>query len=235
MNDVSGVQHRCSHLLTAHVGDVGVVTSIPSPTARKRPPPFVTISQQVGVGLRSLPERLVGALNAQSPSNQAGWTAWDRGVIEKVAKKYHIPVQLIESIEESGYSWIETFLSAFGGLPDEIAMVHRVRDTVRELAAPGYVVLMGHGSVFMTRDMPGGIHIRLVAPLRLRIENFAHCFQVSTLEAAARLKLAQRNWISFLKRFWPICNLAPETFAATLNTAVLDEERLVKCIVSLVT
>jgi hypothetical protein len=86
----------------------------------------------------------------------------------------------------------------------------------------------------MTRDMPGGIHIRLVAPLRHRIENFARCFQISTLEAAARLKEAQRNWTSFLKRFWPIRNLAPETFAATLNTAVLDEGRHGKCIVSLV-
>jgi hypothetical protein len=202
---------------------------------RKRPPPFITISQQVGVGLRSLPQRLTEALNAQAPSAQAPWCAWDREVIEKVARNYHIPVQLIERIEESGYSWIETFLSGFGGLPDETAMVHRVRDTVRELAAPGYVVLVGHGSVFMTRDMPGGIHIRLVAPLRLRIENFAHCFQVSTLEAAARLKQAQRSWASFLKRFWPIRNLAPETFAATLNTGVLDEGRLVKCIASLVT
>ena len=114
-------------------------------------------------------------------------------------------------------------------------MVHRVRDSVRALAAQGHVVLVGHGSVFMTRDMPGGTHIRLVAPLRLRVENFAHSFQVSTLEAAKRLKQAERRWTTFLKRFWPIQNLAPDRFAATLNTGLLDESRLVQCIVTLVT
>lgn len=232
MNNLSSVEHCSLGQPARHVGDVA--DRIPSITSRNRPPPFVTISQQVGVGLRSLPQQLVEALNAQSPSAQARWSAWDREVVEKVARDHSIPVQLIERIEEFGYSWIETFLSGFGGMPDEIAMVHRVRDTVRELAAQGQVVLVGHGSVFMTREMPGGIHIRLVAPLRQRTENLARNFQVSTFEAATRLKEAQRHWTAYLKRFWPIQNLAPETFAATFNTAVLDEHRLVQCITTLV-
>ena len=110
--------------------------------------------------------------------------------------------------------------------------MHRLRDTVRRLAAQGHVVLVGHGAVFMTRDMPGGIHIRLVAPLRQRTENLARSLQVPFSEAAERLKLLQRNWTAYLRRFWPTQNLAPETFAATFNATAVDQTHLVHCIVS---
>ena len=56
--------------------------------------------------------------------------------------------------------------------------------------------------------------------------------QVKPTPAAERLKLLQRNWTAHLRRFWPTQSLAPETFAATFNAAALDENHLVRCIVS---
>lgn len=201
---------------------------------RTRPAPFITISRQPGIELEFLAQQLVETLNAQSPPSGPRWSEWDRQLIEKVAQQHGIPVEFIERVEQSRHSWIETLFSDLTGMPDEIVMVHRVRDAVRALAAQGHVVLVGHGSVFMTRDMPGGTHIRLVAPLRHRVATVARGHQISTVEAASRLKQAQRTWTAFLKRFWPIRNLAPETFAATFNTAVLDQNRLVQCIKDLV-
>jgi hypothetical protein len=201
--------------------------------SRSTPPHrFVTISRQIGVGLQSLPHSVATALSAQSSTDRPGWSAWDHELIEKVAVEYHLPMQTIERVEQSGYSWLDTFVSGLGGMPDEFAIVHRVRDAIRDLAAQGQVVLVGHGAVFMTSDMPGGVHVRLVAPLRHRTENFARSLHVTMPEAVSRLKQAQRKWAAYLRKYWPTQDLAPETFAATLNVAALDESRLVGCIVA---
>ena len=155
-------------------------------------------------------------------------------MIEKVSADYRLPVQAIERVEEEGYSWVDTFVSGLGGMHDEVAIVHRLRDSVRALAEQGNVVLVGHGCVFMTRDLPGGLHIRIVAPLRRRIENLARLMNVSTDEAAGRLRQSQRKWDRFLRRFWPLQSMKPETFAATLNSAVLSEDQVLHCVASLV-
>ena len=193
---------------------------------------FVTISRQIGIQFPSLPELVADALSATPSANQSPWSVWDRGIIAKAVAEYELPEQTIEYVEQSGYSWLDTFVSGLGGVPDEFAIVHRLRDTVRRLAAEGHVVLVGHGAVFMTRDMPGGIHIRLVAPLRQRTDHLARSLEVPFSEAAERLKVLQRNWTAYLRRFWPTQSLAPETFAATFNAAALDQTHLAHCIVS---
>jgi hypothetical protein len=196
---------------------------------------FITIARQVGAGGWSLPRRLMEALNAQALPGRTGWTAWERELIEKVADDYHLPVQAVEKLEQSGYSWVDTFISGLGGMPEEFAILHRVEESVRALAASGRAILVGHGSMFMSRDLPGGVHIRLVAPLPQRIENMAHRMHLSMQEAATQLKQSQHHWTAFLRRYWPAQSLAPETFAATLNTALMDEDHLVRCIVTLTT
>ncbi len=196
---------------------------------------FITIARQVGAGGWSLPQHLSEALNARPLPYQSGWSAWDRELIEKVATDYHLPLQSVEKLEQSGYSWFDNFLSSLGEGPEEFVVLHRIEEAVRGLASHGRAILAGHGSVFMTRGKPGGIHIRLVAPLPQRIEDMAHRMHLSLPEAATQLKQAQRSWTAYLRRYWPTQSLAPETFAATLNTALLDEDQLVKCIITLIT
>lgn len=209
--------------------------SIECSNTQTEPARFITIARQVGAGGWSLPQCLAEALNAQALPNQSGWTAWDRELIDKVAGDFDIPVQSVEKLEQSGYSWVDTFISGLGGIPEEFAILHRVEESVSALATSGRAILVGHGSVFMSRGLPGGVHIRLVAPLPHRIEDIARRMRLSTQEATSHLKRSQGSWTAFLRRYWPSQSLAPETFAATLNTALMDEAHLVRCIVSLVT
>ena len=194
--------------------------------------PFLTIARQVGIGLPSLPASVASRLST-APS--ASWTVWDKEIVAKAAAEYGIPVSTIERVEESGYSWLDMFISGLAGTPDDFAVVHRIRDVVQGLAKRGQVVLVGHGAAFMTSDMPGGTHIRLVAPRQHRVESVARNLRMSATDATVRLKDAERKWTAYLRRYWPTKTLAPESFAATFNTAALDEEHLVRCIVTAAT
>ena len=47
---------------------------------------------------------------------------------------------------------------------------HRVAEAIMKFAKLGCVILSGRAAHLITRDLPGGLHIRLVAPLPIRIK-----------------------------------------------------------------
>ena len=93
---------------------------------------------------------------------------------------------------------------------------------IRALAELGRVVIVGRGAVYLTGDMPGGVHVRLVAPAGVRIARTAGATGVSVDAAGAWVRDTDRARESFFRRHWPARPLMPEAFAMTLNTAKLS-------------
>ncbi|HTW94119.1 MAG TPA: cytidylate kinase-like family protein, partial [Tepidisphaeraceae bacterium] len=154
------------------------------------PAVFVTISRQPGAGGIPFAHRLADELNR---ADGAQWTAWDHELIEKVSSEYHIAHSILEMIEERPHSWLDDLLCNFSGseeMPDavELRAFKRVTTTIRALAEAGHAVIVGRGGVFITSQMSGGIHLRLVAPLERRIQNMAEFEHLSPHDAAARVK-----------------------------------------------
>jgi hypothetical protein len=81
--------------------------------------------------------------------------------------------------------------------------------------------------------MPGGVHIRLVAPLDYRIRNFAKTSGLSEHQARARVHELDEARRGFFRHHFPRRVLAPESFAATFNTAVIEENRLVRTVAAM--
>ena len=201
--------------------------------------PFVTISRQAGAGGTTLAQHLVERLNDVNPDAERPWTCWDRELVERVAADHHISQELIDSLEDVHRPWLEDFFTglSFGNgaeQPDELAVYHRVAAAIRALARLGRVVLVGRGGVCITRNMPGGVHVRLVAPQRQRIAFMMRKFNVSQDVAAQQVSRLDRNRESFYRRYWPTHPLASEMFTVTLNTADLTEDQLVECLVPLI-
>lgn len=93
---------------------------------------------------------------------------------------------------------------------------------------------MGRGGVFITGDLPGGVHVRLVAPHQQRVEATARRLGVPPDEAARWVHEADRNRAIFYRRYWPYKHLVPETFTVTLNTAGLSEDQMAAAVLPLV-
>ncbi|WP_428938092.1 AAA family ATPase [Fontivita pretiosa] len=234
-------------LIEEHVRPIlGALRSVPVPaktvTDVTEPPPppepFITISRQPGAGALTLAHQLADALNAELPGDRP-WTCWDRELIEKVAADLRLSARLIDELEDRGHSWIRDFLESLS-LSDEVrhaddAKIYaRVVQTIRALAQAGRVIIVGRGGVFITRNMPGGIHLRLVAPLEKRIEFIARQYQLTTEQAAERIRELERNRILFYRHFWPGLTLSPETFTLTINTAAVEMPAMVQMLVTLV-
>lgn len=200
----------------------------------KRPVPFVTISREPGAGAitlgRVLADRLTRALPAERP-----WTCWDRDAVEAVTADAETHSQVVDALEASSHSWLNEFLSGLSMADHtEAKMFAKTAATIRALAEAGRVVIIGRGGVIITRKMPGGIHVRLVAPLDHRVAHVAEYYQISRTAAAAKVKELEHNQMVFFKRYWPETPVTPEMFTLTINTQQVDQEGAVGLIVSLV-
>jgi cytidylate kinase len=201
---------------------------------------FVTISRLAGSGGLSLAAELVDAINRLSPlaepSGTELWCAWDHDLVQKVATEHRIPNEFIEALEDADHRWFSEFLSSLSTTvdPSEFKVYRRVAMTIRALATAGRAVIVGRGGVFITHGMPGGLHVRLVAPVEFRIEQMANRLQLSHKEAAAKVNEIDRNRAAFYRQHWPAKKLEPETFALTFNTAQLTEPQMVACLLPLI-
>ena len=199
------------------------------------PLPFITISRQAGAGAWTLAQHLVDKLNALNPAADPHWTGWDRELVEKVAADHRIAAELIESLEDSTHSWLADLFTGMSyddrpELVDEARVYHKVAATIRALAKVGHVVIVGRGGVCITRGMPGGIHIRLIAPMDHRVANMARQLNYTNTAAKAWVQQMDHNRAQFYRRYWPGIPLMDDAFALTLNAGLLSEDQMISSI-----
>lgn len=218
--------------MPAHYVPKGIHTAnmphIPPRSAGQAPRvlPFITIAQQIGAEVPNLPQRLAEILSADATDGPP-WSHWDRELIVKVSQDSRIPTELIESVETSGHSWLDDLLNGIAGRVDEMVILHRIRDAVRAVAQSGRAILIGHGSVYFTHDLPGGLHVRLIAPMPVRLAQVGSRFNLTPEKAARHIRQMDRQRQEFFSRFGVPHTVEPESFSAVLNTGELDENPII--------
>lgn len=214
--------------LTSITAAVQASTAFPTGSHGEDTPsrPFVTLSRQAGAGAMSLLPHLVQRLTLTDPEGQP-WEGYDRELVEKVAHDHDIHASLVERLEQESHSWLDDFLAGLAPSrmnQTEIAVERRVAETIRGLARRGRAVIVGRGGVFITRDMPEGVHVHLVAPLRDRIDRLARQRDLTRAEAEAEIDRIDTNRTAFYKRHFPLQPFGPELFTLTLNTSAFNDE-----------
>lgn len=208
--------------------------ALPMGDSEEQRPPFITLSRQAGAGATSLMHRLVERLQTIDP-DPTPWEGYDRELVEKVANEHQLSQSLIEGLEERDQSWITELLSGLDPkafTQSETAIERRVAQTIRGLAQRGRCVIVGRGGVFITRHLPQGVHVHLVATLADRVRHMARVRGISEDQAAQEIERIERNRTAFYRRHFPTQSLGPETFTLTLNTSLLNEDQLVDAILA---
>lgn len=210
----------------------------PGAAVNELPQPFVTISRQAGAGGRSFGRALVDRLNAKF-QNGPRWTLWDDELVQKVAREHALAEAYVQALEDQPHGWFHDFLHGLptGGNdrhPDEFKVYRRVASTIRALARAGRAVIVGRGGAFITADLAAGTHLRLVAPLEFRIREMARRLDITPDAAAGVVREMEHNRAIFYRRHWPHKAIDPESFTMTFNSAKIDLERMVDCVLPLI-
>jgi cytidylate kinase len=169
-----------------------------SPWARP-PAPFVTISRECCSGGSQLAQLLAEKFN-EEPDGQNRWNVYGGNLIDQMLLNYHLPGDLARFLPEDKVPEVNSTIGEIVGLhPSLWELVQKAKATMRRLASGGQVILVGRGANFATAGLPGGVHVRLVAPPDYRARYYAQRFGVSETEARlhnAKCDAARRRYVA---------------------------------------
>lgn len=203
--------------------------------------PFVTISRQAGAGGHALAEALLAQMNqAAGLSMFRGWRMFDREIVEMVASNPKLRVYVPHWREREYRSEIDDILARMiGNVSPQSQVLAEMFGVVRALAARGKVILLGRGGACLTRGLPGGLHIRLVAPLPARIRRMTARLNLAEKEAARVVEERDKSRAALVRRcfnrdiddpllydvVWNTERTAPDVIASTVLRLVEHKAR----------
>lgn len=181
--------------------------------------PFVTISRESGAGGNSLSAALIKALAAQVPGLGAGWQMFDQELCQLVANDAKLGVSLDELVTEKYRSEAERFFyDLVSGRPTQYVAYKRIFGVIRLLAVLGKVIIVGRAGSQITKNMPLGIHVRLVAEERSRIVRMEKYLNVDRYEAERTVREQDRDRARLVRDFFNRDISDPHLYDAVFNT-----------------
>ncbi len=131
-------------------------------------PPFVTISRQFGCQAFDLSKALSEMLKVEFPDYE--YVVYDKKLLTILAEHDEILSEMVRALSKRTKTEIDDWVdSTFSRKPSELKVYRALARTQVILASAGACILIGRGSALTTRHLDSGIHVRLIAPLRWRI------------------------------------------------------------------
>jgi len=153
--------------------------------------PFVTISREVCAGATTVSQLLMPMLNRTFGEEGQAWVLLDRNLLTHALTRQNLEERLAEYLPEDRISEIRGVIGELMGLhPSLWQLEHQVAEMILQLAHVGRVLFVGRGAHLVTQSVPGGFHVRLVAPLEARVRRLMDQQNCSALAAEA---LAQKT------------------------------------------
>jgi cytidylate kinase len=180
---------------------------------RKCVPPIV-LSRQAGSGGRIIADELARKL---------GFELCDKAILDEIATRSKVPKDFLELLDERPAKVLE-LLGA--GLLRGVSITSEdydrvLKSTMRAFLELGSVVIVGRGGAFLAR--PGkALRVRVVAPMEVRIRNFAGYGNISEEKARIQIEAIEKERRQFLKRVFGQMDGGMECFDIGVNTQTLS-------------
>lgn len=176
----------------------------------------ITISRQVG----SRGDEMA-ALVAQ----QLSWRLVSRDLINAAAVAGGVPQVALAEVDE---------LSLFGIRPSARewrAYRSQVERIIHELAAAGSVVIVGRGGQMVLRGCPNVLHVRVVAPLEMRLGWLQQERRLTEVAARACLETSGRVRARYVRRSYRADIDDASLYHLVINSGLVELDRAARLII----
>jgi len=181
--------------------------------------PFITISRECCSGGSALAQLLARQLTASGPIG-TNWSTFGGNVVNEMLHAHHLPDDFARFLPEDRVPEVRATIGEIVGRhPSLWDLVQKTNQTMRQLARDGYVIFVGRGANFATAGLPGGVHVRLVAPSDHRARFYAQRFNVTSDAALvhnARCDAARRRYVT---TYFSANVSDPAAYDLVINTA----------------
>jgi cytidylate kinase len=198
---------------------------------------LITISRERGSGGRSIATRLAKDLELQ---------CYGKEIIYDIAQSAGVAAESVEKYDQEHYNkWnlivdslrISSHFSPDYGLNFNLANIEpeifftedkylkATQEILTKLASRPGVILLGRGSQVIFKDRKDALHMRLVAPLPLRIQRTAQLLSISAKEAAKNVTELDKSRASYLRDFYSADVDDAKLYHLTINTGLFDYDK----------
>jgi cytidylate kinase len=163
----------------------------------------ITISRQLGS---------LGRAVAQALDDRLGYRLVWREPINQAALRAGVPEAALAMIDDLGLLGLRPSPQAC------LAYRNAVSQVLHELAEQGSVVILGRAGQAILRLAPRTLHVRIIAPLQLRVSRIATLEKITPESALARIEASDRSRRNYLKRCYNVNWNDPELYDLVVNT-----------------
>lgn len=198
--------------------------------------PFVTISRQAGAGGHLLSYVILTEfLKYEKQDLFQGWHVFDKQLCEVIAQDPQVQ-ESIEALARERYrpEFRDFVESLFTGKSSQYTLQKTTFKIVRMLAVLGKVIVVGRAGALVTRDMPLGVHIRLVAPEAQRIVWMMRRFKLTKDEARAAVTKQDSDRKKLMRLFFQRDVDDPLIYDAVWNTGNIGMDVICRSVIELI-
>ncbi len=187
----------------------------------------ITVSREYGSGGGEVAARLAGRLH---------WQLIDHDIVMRVAKELGITEREAQARDEQAESLLSRILNSMQGI-DPALMVNApssafttdaesyrraLNNVVNAAVKQGHVVIVGRGSQVVLAKRRDVLHVRIVAPLDMRVFYVMSREGLDQEAARARIQLKDRDRVRYLQSEYQHSPADADLYDLTLNTASLS-------------
>jgi cytidylate kinase len=187
--------------------------------------PFITLSREAYAGATTLGQILIPMLEDGFGREHQSWMFLDRNLLNFALSSHQLPERLADVLPEDRISEIKAIIGELVGLhPPLWELEEQIGETIRHLARSGRVIFVGRAGHLITKSLPGGFHVRLVASKETRIRRMMAdktCDWAAAQEFVDSTDLARRR---FVKTKFGTDIDDPHTYDLVVNTDLMPPE-----------
>ena len=164
---------------------------------------FITLSREACAGATTLGQHLLPLLNQEMPAEGRSWMLLDKELLNHALSQHNLPESLAKFLPEDRVPEIKGLIGELLGLHPPIwELEQHVAEAITHIAGLGHVIFVGRAAHLLTRNLAGGLHVRLVASMETRVRRLmaeqrcGHGAAEDTLRANdnARRRYVQTNF-----------------------------------------
>jgi len=208
-------------------------SSVEKPGLQQKP--AITISRQSGAGALTVANLVAEQLDLTHQGDPPyPWAVFDRNLAHRILEDHQLSTEMVRHIpEDAKLPLTDALESALGLHPSFWQLRQHTVETIRRLAMRGNVILVGRGAGAITAHLPHVLHVRLVAPLADRVQNFAQYHQLTQDKAARLVRETDEQRRRFHRTYFAVDSDDSIHYDLTINTGRCGFERAARMIVNL--
>jgi cytidylate kinase len=149
----------------------------------------ITISRQLGS---------LGTEIAQAVAKKLNYEYMDKDKISESLADYGLPSPEVEKLDEKKPPFWDS-LSI-----QRRKYLHLIQALIYDFASKDNVVIIGRGGQVLLKDLPGVLHVRIIAPFDVRIQRIMKEGGGGEKQAAEILRRSDRNSAGFIRSYFDV-------------------------------